>query len=302
MISFDVVEPTIDADILRVSAGPGALHVERYGQGGSPIVLLHGFGTSTFLWRDVAPVIASAGHTAFAIDLMGYGESDRPLEGDYSIAAQAEYLDRVLTALRLFHPTIVGVDIAGGIAQRLALTSVMELGGLALINSVGFDDCPGRDVKLVQRATARFAFRVARGVLGAAPLLTEVLRGGVANPEHMPDQLIARYLAPYVGQEGVVHLLTLARALEAEDVEFLEIGRITTPTLIVWGDEDRWLDSGLAERLQGAIPRSGLVRLPGVARLVPEEAPGTLSDLLLEFVNANPAPMPGDPTRARTIP
>lgn len=264
-------------------------------------MLLHGFGTSAFLWRDVAPTIASAGHTAFAIDLMGYGESDRPLEGDYSITAQAEYLDRVLTSLRLFHPTIVGVDISGGIAQRMALTSGIELGGLVLINSVGFDDCPGRDVKAVQRATARFAFRVARGVLGAAPLLTEALRGSVAKPEHMPDQLIARYLAPYVGREGVAHLLTLARALAAEDIETLDLSRITAPTLIVWGDEDRWLDSGLAERLQGAMPRSGLVRLPGVARLVPEEAPATLSELVLELVNANPASMHGDPGSVRTI-
>lgn len=276
--------------------------MERYGQGGSPVVLLHGFGTSTFLWRDVAPAIAAAGHTAFAIDLMGYGESDRPLEGDYSIAAQAEYLEHAMTALRLFHPTVVGIDIAGGIVQRLALMSGIEMGGLVLINSVGFDDCPGRDVRAVQRATARFAFRVARGVLGAAPLLTEALRGSVAYAEHMPDQLIARYLAPYVGSEGVAHLLTLARALEAEDVETLELGRITTPTLIVWGNEDRWLDSGLAERLQGAIPRSDLVRLPGVARLVPEEAPATLSDLLLEFVNGHRAPMQGDAGRARTTP
>jgi len=53
------------------------------------VLLVHGFPTSSFLWRAIAPRLAEAGHTAFAIDLLGYGESDRPLDGDYSIAAQA---------------------------------------------------------------------------------------------------------------------------------------------------------------------------------------------------------------------
>ena len=70
--------------------------MERYGHGGSPIVLLHGFGTSSFVWRDVAPEIALANRTAFAIDLFGYGESDRPFDADFGIASQAELVDRAL--------------------------------------------------------------------------------------------------------------------------------------------------------------------------------------------------------------
>ena len=77
----------MQADVLRAPAGPGAVHVERYGHGGTPIVLLHGFGTCTFLWRYVAPLLAEAGHTAYAIDLVGYGESDRPPDADLGIAA-----------------------------------------------------------------------------------------------------------------------------------------------------------------------------------------------------------------------
>ena len=282
--AFYLVELTIDADLLRIPAGPGALHVERYGHGGSAVVLLHGFATSGFLWRAVAPALALGGHTAFAVDLLGYGESDRPLEADYSITAQAEYLDRALTALRVARATLVGLDIGGGVAQRLAVTRAARVERLVLINSVAFDECPGRDVRSVQRGTARFAFRVSQGVLGAAPLLRRVLEGSVARRESMPARLVARYLAPYVGTEGVTHLLTLARALHADDVEALDLSSITAPTLVIWGEEDPWLDSGLAERLQGAIPGGALVRLPGVGRLVPEEAPEALSQLLLEFL------------------
>jgi len=76
------------------------MHVERYGHGGAPILLVHGFATCSFLWREVGPTLAIAGRTAFAIDLFGYGESDRPFDAQFGIAAQSEYLDRALTALR----------------------------------------------------------------------------------------------------------------------------------------------------------------------------------------------------------
>lgn len=282
----DSRELAIDADMLRIPVGPGFLHVERYGRGGEPVILLHDFGTSSFLWRNVAPLLTRAGLTAFAVDLLGYGESDRPLEADYAIAAQAEYLDSAMTALHTPAAAIVGLGIGGGVALRLAATRPARVRRLALINSVAFDECPGRDVRSIQLGTARFALRVTQGVLGAAPLLRRVLEEGVAHPEAMPARLVARYLAPYVGADGVMHLLALARALRAEDVERLPLSRITVPTLIVWGEAEAWLDGGVPERLQRSIRGSGLVRMADVGRLVPEESPEVLAQLLLEHIDA----------------
>ena len=247
-------------------------------------MLLHGFGTSSFLWRAVAPQIAWSGRTAFAIDLMGHGESDRPLEASFGIAAQAEYLDRALTALRLPRATIVGNDLGGAVAMRLAATRPDRVERLVLINPIALDEVPGRDVRTVQRNTARFALRITRGVLGAAPLLTPVLEESVADEQHMPPRLVARYLAPFAGKDGVGHLLALARAIREEDLEDIDPGTITAPTLIVWGDEERWVDDRLPDRLAGMIRGSRLVRLPHVARLVPEEAPESLAELLLDFL------------------
>lgn len=260
------------------------MHVERYGHGGAPILLVHGFGTSSFLWRNVAPTIALANRTAFAVDLFGYGESDRPFDADFGIAAQAEYLDHALTALRLARAVVVGIDLGGAIAMRLAATRPERVERLVLVNPVAVDDIPGEDIRSLQRNTGRFALRVSRGVLGAAPLLQEYLARSVAEPEHMPDRLVARYLAPYVGQEGVNHLLALGRAVDDEDLRDVELGQLDQPTLIVWGDQDPWVSSEAAERLAETIPGSRLVRLPGVGRLVPEEAPDTLATLILDFV------------------
>lgn len=274
----------MQADVLRVPVGPGAVHVERYGHGGTPVILLHGFGTCTFLWRNVAPILAEAGHTAYALDLFGHGESDRSAEADFGIAAQAEYLDAAMTALRLARATIVGVDLGGDVALRLAVTRPDRVARLVLINVPAFDELPAGDIGALQRSTARFALKVTRGVLGAAPLLQAVLEDSVAKPEHMPTRLLARYLAPFAGRDGVNHLLTLGASIRKSDLEDLALSDIKAPTLVIRGDHDRWVNRDTASRLAAAIPKATLTRIPAVARLIPEEAPDYLAELLLQFI------------------
>jgi pimeloyl-ACP methyl ester carboxylesterase len=248
------------------------------------VVLLHGFGTSSFLWREIGPVIANAGHTAFAVDLMGHGESDRPFDADVGIAAQAEYLDRMMTGLRVARAVVVGVDLGGGVALRLAATHPERVTRLVLINTIAFDEFPGRDIRTLQKNTARFAFRLARGVLGATSLLTPLLEGSVADPAHMPTKLVARYLASYVGRDGVAHLLALARSLRSDDLVELDLQRVRAPTLVIWGEEDQWLDPEIPSRLVEAVPDARLLRVPGAGRLVPEDAPDALARQLLEVI------------------
>ena len=147
-----------------------------------------------------------------------------------------------------------------------------------LVNPIAFDDVPADDIKTMQRNTARFALRISRGVLGAAPLMRELLEQSVADPANMPDALVARYLAPYVGQEGLNHLLALARAVDDEDMAEVELGQIDRPTL------DRLGRPGSVRRSQSSGSSSptrfrgaGWCVCPGTGRLVPEEAPETLA-------------------------
>jgi pimeloyl-ACP methyl ester carboxylesterase len=285
-------EGRIEPDILRIPVGPGAVHVERYGHGGTPIILLHGFGTCGFLWRTVAAALAEARHTAIAVDLLGYGESDRPLDTDFGIAAQAEYVERALAALRLPHAAVAGIDLGGAVATRLAATHPGRVSHLILINSLTADSTPADDVRALQRNTARHVLRVATGVLGVTPLLTPVLDRSVADPAHMPWRLVARYLAPYVGQDGVRHLLALAASVNGTDLEGLDLAALPMPTLIIRGESDAWLDDTVAERLAAAIPQSQLIRIPDAGRLIPEDAPEELTRLIHDFVRLRKAATP----------
>ena len=275
----------MQADELRVPVGPGAMHVERYGHGGTAVILIHGFGTSSFLWRNIAPGITDAGHTAYAVDLFGHGESDRPFDEDFGIAAQAEYLDAAMTALRVARGVLVGVDLGGDVALRLAATRPERVEKLVLINPPVFDELPAKDVTQLQRNTAKFAFRTTRGILGAAPLIEAVLKKSVSDPEkHMPTKLIARYLAPFVGKDGTNHLLALASSISAEDLEDVDLRSIHVPALVLWGEEDAFVEGRVAEKLTNALPDGRLVRMPGVGRLLPEENPERLVEVLLDFM------------------
>jgi len=275
----------MQADQLRVPVGPGAMHVERFGHGGTAVILIHGFPTSSFLWRNIAPAITDAGHTAYAVDLFGHGESDRPYDSDFGIASQSEFLDAAMTALRVARGILVGVDIGGDIALRLAATRPERVEKLVLINTPAFDELPAKDITQLQRNTARFAVRTTRGILGAAPLVEAVLKASVADAEkHMPTKLIARYLAPFVGKERPNHLLTLANSISAEDLEDIELRDIHVPTLLLWGEEDAFVDPKIGEKLSNALPDGRLVKIPGVARLLPEENPQFLTEHLLDFM------------------
>jgi pimeloyl-ACP methyl ester carboxylesterase len=276
----------IDADLLRLPVGPGSLNVARYGHGGPAVLLVHGFGTCSFVWRNIGPAIALANCTAFAVDMFGYGESDRPIDADYGIAAQAEYLDRALTALRVARAVVVGLDLGGAVALRLAAAQPDRVEKLILVNPIAMDEIPGEDVKSLQKNTAKYAFQVSRGLMGAAPLLRELLRKSVSDPARMPEALVARYLAPYVGREGVDHLLRIARYVDKDDMDEINLRALPHPTLVIWGDRDPWTSPKLGEQLADTIGGSRLVHLPSAGRLVPEDAPEMLSTMMLDFIGA----------------
>ncbi|MEP6832574.1 MAG: alpha/beta hydrolase [Gemmatimonas sp.] len=286
---------------LRIPVGAGALHVERVGRGGSPVVLLHGFGTCAFLWRAVAPRLANAGFTALSFDLMGYGESDRPEDGSYGVVAQAEHLDRALTALRLPRAVIVAQDISALIGVQLAARRPERVERLLLINPTEPDDLPGTSIRALQRAAARIALG-SPGMFGAGQVLGPFLKESVATPESMPDLLVGRYTAPYVGDEGLSHLLQLARSLELEADEQLQLGSVRAPVMVALGELDIAKKDEPTLMMAAELARSGAsVReeiIAGAGYLPAEDQPLRLTELIRDWINVSPPERVGRTSQA----
>lgn len=266
---------------LRIPIGSGSLHVERTGRGGPPVVLLHGFGTCAFLWRNLAPALAMAGYTALAVDLLGHGESDRPDDAPYALESQAEYVARVLAALRLPAVSLIGQDIGALVALLVAATPRLAVHGVALLSPSDPGDLPGAEIRSLQRLSARVALQ-SNSLFGAQPALAPLLRAAVSAPEHMPDLLVARYLAPFVGIDGLSQLLQRASAIELSDDAPAKLATVTTSVMVVDGD---------AEPPRPSLSWSSLLPLASIStkrltggRLLPEDAPVELSTLILEWL------------------
>ncbi len=246
------IRPTVPGAILRavytehlhIPVGAGTLHIERLGRGGPAVLLLHGFATSAFLWRHAAPHLAAAGLTVVAIDLLGHGESDRPGDALYSASAQADYVERALTALRLGAVTVVAQDVGALVAVMLATLRPSLVRALLLLEPPDPDDLPGPGIRSLQRSSARAALN-ANTLFGARALLAPWLLERVGSPSD-PDRLIARYLSAFVGPNGTADLLQLAShvTLQEEERARLRALRVHTTLWLGVSDGDPALPAG----------------------------------------------------------
>jgi len=274
---------------VRIPIGPGAMHVERYGFGDRPVVLLHGFCTSAFLWRGVAPALPLGRVTVFAPDLFGWGESDRAVDAEYGVRAQSEYLDRALTVLRVAHADVVAVDLGCAIALELAARRPARIRSLVLLNPSDPAALRGADFAELRRLAARHLLDASRAMLGAATLLGPILERSVADPATMPSELVARYAAPFVGREGVAHLMQVERAVNDQALAGVQWERIAAPALVLRGDADTWVPPGVAASLFSRLPRASYRNLARVARLMPEDAPAELVELIRSWIDREAA-------------
>lgn len=281
-----------DGDAFRVPVGPGALHAERYGYGGDNVVLLHGFGTTSFLWRHVAPRLATWGMTAHVFDLLGYGASDRPLGAAWDIRAQATYLGKALRSLHIAGATLVGTDVGAAVALALALAHPDRASRLVLVSPPPLRGTVGPDVRQMQRESARHVTQLVRGLFGVRPLIETLLRGALSSPEVLDQRLLGRYMAPYVGRDGLTHFLALAGAVEEDDLADLAISTLRHPTLILYGEHDRWCPAAHAAEVAEALPWATVECLGPAGRLLAEELPEALALRVRDYVRSGLVPRP----------
>jgi pimeloyl-ACP methyl ester carboxylesterase len=248
---------------------------------GEPVVLLHGFPTSSHLWCDVVPLMPK-GHRVVVPDLLGYGRSDRPDDHDVGIKGHAERIIALLDTLRISYASIVGHDVGGGIAQYLAIKHPTRVARLALIDSVAFDDWPTRNVKLAKASLPLTRHLPATWILS---ILRNDLQRGYTDQER-GARSVEIYVRPFSSATGRDMLVTHMLSLDAADTQALapRLKDIVAPTSIIWGAHDPFLPTSIARRLHEAIPDSTLDIIPDARHFTPEEAPETIGALLTQWL------------------
>jgi haloalkane dehalogenase len=265
----------------RMPVSGGELSYIDEGDSEDPTLLfLHGFPTSSYLWREFIPLFAPWMHV-LAPDLLGCGESAKPLDAPLDIRTQAGYMRELLAKRRVGRLAVVGHGHGGGIAQLLALEGLVE--ALVLVDSIAFDAWPSESTRRLQQLPPG---ERTEAIFNQA--FERFLRDAVGKPERLTDDLRRAYLTPFSGEEGT---RAFFRGIDAADGMGLAgtedgLASLTCPTLIVWGEDDPYLPEAVAERLNDAIHTSSLAVLPGCSHLLPEDAPETVAPLAFDYLRS----------------
>ncbi|PYP48237.1 MAG: hypothetical protein DMD42_01505 [Gemmatimonadetes bacterium] len=255
---------------------------------GPPVVLLHGLGASMYAWRKNVGAMAAAGFRVIAFDNRGFGLSDKPAVA-YDNAAYARLAIALLDSLGISDAVLVGHSMGGAIAAEVAIEYPQRVRGLVLVGSAGLG------------AREPLLFRVARWpVLGPAVLAfrgrgftARLLKATYFDPSKVTESDVDQYYAPVAQPAYGRALRAVLRQFHFDGLEG-RLDKIEAPTVVLWGEEDRWVPLGLGRALAAGITRSAFVSVPHAGHSVQEEAPDEVNHLVIRFLKDGLPQVPHD--------
>jgi 2-hydroxymuconate-semialdehyde hydrolase len=248
---------------------------------GPVVVLLHGFPTSSVLWRRETWLLAQR-MRVIAPDLLGYGASEKPAGADLSEPAQARLVEELLGRLGVERAAVVGHDIGGAVAQMVALGGSVEVPAMVLVDAACFDAWPIEGMRMIQRTTPE-----QESASFVADLVRTTFELGMGHPDRLDPEALASFTSPWLHDPAA--FFRAARAVTGEGLAGRDeaLAALDVPTLVLWGEDDPFLAAELAERLGETLPRASVALLPGCSHFVMEDAPQTVGPLISEFLRSS---------------
>lgn len=267
--------------------GARLVYAEHGDPAAEPVVLLHGYPANHLSWRHQIPSLAEH-HRVLALDWLGWGESERRLDLAFDYDTEVARLGRALDALGIDDCNLFGHDYGGFLALGFAQRNASRVRRLAILNSRAHRSF----------VPAWYAIFSATSLLGRGPVapiaarllpleavnrlaLRRLRKDGVVEPQVL-DQYLG-WISEPVGARWLVHFFGQYR-VKARPELGAALGEITCPTAVVWGTEDRYLRTAIAEELAAGIPAADLTLIPDTGHFVMEEAPDLVTDALARLL------------------
>jgi pimeloyl-ACP methyl ester carboxylesterase len=277
---------------LTRDGGP-AIHFVEHGSG-EPVLLLHGFPDFWFMWRHQIPLLAQAGYRAIAVDMRGYNRSDAPDEiAAYDASHLAKDIIRVMDTLGISKAAIVGHDWGGVVAWHIAMNHPERITKLIVINAPhpkAYRRALMRSSQLL-RSWYVLAFQIPRlpeMMLSASGMkwLRRIWRHAGARSGSVTDADMEKYTKSFSRKGKVRAALNYYRAamrtmFTGSSQRFIEI-----PTLIIWGEKDKFLVSSLPAATRRWVPNLTIEKLAQYGHWPQLEAPEEVNALILQFLRA----------------
>ncbi|MBS8227471.1 alpha/beta fold hydrolase [Vannielia litorea] len=255
---------------------------------GSPVVLIHGTPSSSYIWRNTLPALVAAGHKVHVYDLLGYGLSERPWdpEIDTSVTGQVPILEGLLDHWGLEDAHIIAHDIGGAVAQRLAIFSQPRVRSLTLIDVVSFDSWPSK--RTHQQMQAGLGALIEAPDADHRAHFRDWLLSTVQHKERLAEtslETFLEFIANPIGQGSLFqHQVRHYDPKHTDELtpRLAELGQIAVQ--LIWGADDAWQVVDWARKLHEAIPGSELHVLEDCGHFAMEDQPEKISGLLVDFL------------------
>jgi pimeloyl-ACP methyl ester carboxylesterase len=256
------------------------IHYQEKGMG-MPLILLHGFSSSTYSWKDVFEPLAKS-YRVIAVDLKGFGFSGKP-DGDYSRRAQAILVAHLLDHLKIEKVWLAGNSMGGEVSLNFALQNPQRVAGLILIDSTGVS-VSGTNSLAPGYARIPFVGPVLIALaLTSDKLVRQGLEKSFYDDAKITDDRVASYYRPLTtrgGQLAAIRARTQAGQFPIEQ----DLNKINSPTLIIWGAEDALIPLEAGRKMNSLIKGSKLVIIERCGHVPQEELPERVFDETTKFI------------------
>lgn len=259
-----------------------------YGSSGDPVLCLHGLGASTYSFREFREPLARE-HKLFLLDFKGFGASPKPKDKHYAITEHAESAYQFISEHDLSNLTLIGNSFGGAVALLVSLRLCEENSGrlkrLILIDSGGYNLHLPTHLKMLR--TPLLGWLMIHLLPPKLAALT-VLKDSYYDDGKIAKEQIEAYARPIADRGGRHALLETAKQIIPQDYDELikKYPKITVPTLIIWGRQDKVIPLCIGEMLDAALPDSKLVVIDRSAHIPQEETPEAVVPLVLDFLRA----------------
>ena len=264
---------------------------------GQPILLVHGFGANANHFRFQFPVLVKEGYRVYAIDLIGFGGSDKPKDANYSIELFVKLLEDFVLAMDPNKIWIAAGNSIGGLCSLGLADKLSEkILAVVLFNTAGgmssfrYDQIPvllRPIVWLVQKFVlgdpergGKFfeKFKTRENV--ESILLTQGVYGNTTNVD---EELLEILLGP-ADDEGARDVFLKVFGGNPGPTPESYLARIDCPVLALWGEADPWTVVAMGEAFGKHAKHYKLERLPGAGHCPHDEAPELVHEIMLPWL------------------
>ncbi|MEC4892666.1 MAG: alpha/beta hydrolase [Oscillatoria sp. PMC 1051.18] len=285
---------------LEITDANGDLVKIAYGEKGigKPIILVHGIGSWSYGWRYLIEPLAK-NFRVICFDAKGYGFSHKSNKLEKP-GHQVTELQQIIAKLCSEPAVVIGQSLGGLITLAAAGENPDLFARLVVINPAIFpDDLPSFAMRILANIPLELIQTLDRWRLisPVAPLAREIIkfarREVVTNPEKITDEEIYWISYPYIEFEGAIAKYVEELQISLREISYLQrkqpnlltkvqdnLPNLTIPSLILWGDGDRWFPVSHGEKLHSLLPNSHLEILPNCGH----DAAGSCPELIYQAI------------------